>query len=189
MAADEQRRQLERELRQGAELRLSIVADLLADGGPELSDARMDLDAARAELRELARGIHPSTLTIAGLPASLQELAARSPVPVRLAVPAQRWQPSVEAAVYFTCSEALTNVAKYAGASQVELHIASTDTALRVEISDDGCGGADPAMGSGLRGLTDRVEALGGQITISSPIGRGTRLTAEIPLPEASDDA
>jgi signal transduction histidine kinase len=182
-AADEQRRQLQRELRHGAEQRLSVVADLLAQAGPELSEAQLDLDAARAELRELSRGIRPATLTDAGLRASLQELAARSPVPVQVDVPAQRWPPAVEAAIYFICSEALTNVAKYARASHVQLHITSTETRLRAEITDDGTGGADPAAGSGLRGLADRAEALGGHLTITSPPSHGTRLTADLPLP------
>ena len=113
----------------------------------------------------------------------MQDLAARSPVPVQVTVPAHRWPPALEAAVYFTCSEALTNVAKYAQASQVQLHVTSTDTQLRVEITDDGTGGADPANGSGLRGLADRIEALGGHLTITSPPGHGTRLTADLPLP------
>jgi signal transduction histidine kinase len=114
----------------------------------------------------------------------LQELAARSAVPVELSVPPQRWPPAFEAAIYFTCSEALTNIAKHAHASRVRLHIASTDARLRVEITDDGAGGADPATGSGLRGLADRIEALGGHITITSPPGHGTRLLAELPLPD-----
>ena len=182
-AADEQRRQLQRELRHGAEQRLAIVAGLLAQAGPELSETRTDLAAARAELRELARGIHPARLTDAGLRASLEELAARSPVPVQLDVPAQRWPAAIEAAVYFTCSEALTNVAKYAHASHVGLRITNTDAQLRVEITDDGAGGADPAAGTGLRGLADRAEALGGHLTITSPPGHGTRVTADLPLP------
>ena len=183
-AADEQRRQLQRELRHGAEQRLSVVAGLLAQAGPELIEAKLDLDAARAELRELARGIHPPTLTDTGLRASLAELAARSPVPVQLAVPEQRWPPALEAAIYFICSEALTNVAKYSQATHVQLHITSTETRLRAEITDDGAGGADPAAGSGLRGLADRAEALGGHLTIASPPGQGTRLTADLPLPQ-----
>lgn len=182
-AADEQRRQLQRELRDGAEQRLSVVADLLAQAGPELSEARADLDAARADLRELAHGIHPAILTDVGLGASLQELAARSPVPVQLAVPARRWPSPIEAAVYYICSEALANVAKYAQASHVELHITGTETQLRAEITDDGVGGADPAAGSGLQGLADRAEALGGHLTITSPPSQGTRLTADLPLP------
>lgn len=182
-AADEQRRQLQHELRLGAEQRLSVIAELLAAAGPELSEAKLDLDAARAELRELARGIHPATLTDAGLRASLQELVGRSPIPVQLAVPAQRWPPALEAAIYFICAEALTNVAKYAHASQVQLHITSTETRLRAEITDDGAGGADPAAGSGLRGLADRAEALGGHLTVTSQPGHGTRITADLPLP------
>jgi signal transduction histidine kinase len=182
-AADQQRRQLQRQLHHGAEQRLSAVAGLLARAGPELSEAMLDLDAARAELRELARGIHPVTLTDAGLRASLAELAARSPVPVQLTVPAQRWPSGLEAAVYFICSEALANVAKYAQATHVQLQITSTETQLRAEITDDGAGGADPAAGSGLRGLADRAEALGGHITITSPPGRGTHITADLPLP------
>jgi signal transduction histidine kinase len=183
-AADEQRRQLQHELRHGAEQRLSTVAGLLAQTGPELSQAQQDLDAARAELRELARGIHPATLTDTGLAASLQELAARSPVPVHLDVPAQRWPPALEAAAYFICSEALTNAAKYAHATHVQLSITSTETQLRAEIVDDGAGGADQTNGSGLRGLADRAEALGGHLTITSPPGHGTRLTAELPMPD-----
>ena len=183
-AADEQRRQLQRELHDGAEQRLSVVAGLLAQAGPELAEAKTDLDAARAELRELARGIHPATLTSTGLAASLLDLAARSAVPVQLAVPTQRWPPALEAAVYFTCSEALTNVAKYAHATRVQLHITGTDSQLRVEITDDGVGGADPTEGSGLRGLADRIEALGGHLAITSPPGRGTHLTAELPVPD-----
>jgi signal transduction histidine kinase len=125
----------------------------------------------------VVRGCH------AGLKASLQELAARSLVPVQLAVPAQRWPPALEAAIYFICSEALANIAKYAQASQVQLHVTSNGTRLRAEITDDGVGGADPATGSGLRGLADRIEALGGHLTITSPPGHGTRLTADLPLP------
>jgi signal transduction histidine kinase len=183
-AADQQRRQLQHELRHGAEQRLAIVADLLGQAGPNLSEAKTDLDAARAELHELARGIHPTTLTSAGLQASLQELATRSPVPVHVDVPTQRWPPAVEAAVYFICAEALTNVAKHARASHVQLQVANTDAQLRVEIVDDGAGGADSVTGSGLRGLADRAEALGGHVTITSPPGQGTHLTAELPLPD-----
>jgi signal transduction histidine kinase len=182
--SDQQRRQLQHELRRGAEQRLATVANLLAQAGPDLTEAKTDLDAARAELRELARGIHPATLTSAGLQASLQELAARSPVPVHLVVPEQRGPPALESAVYFICAEALTNVAKHARASHVQLQVISTDTQLRVEITDDGTGGADSATGSGLRGLADRAEALGGRLTITSRPGQGTRLIAELPLPD-----
>ena len=181
-AADEQRRQLERDLHEGAEKRLTKIAELLAGCSPPFAEITAGLGAARAELRELAHGIHPATLTDAGLHAALQELAARSPAPVELTIPPRRWPTTTEAAAYFLCSEALANTAKYAQASHVSVLITSNDDALRVEIADDGTGGADAAGGSGLRGLADRVEALGGRLTIISPPGQGTRLTAELPL-------
>jgi signal transduction histidine kinase len=181
-AADEQRRQLERELREGAERRLTYVADLLDDAGPPLAEVTAGLDAARTELRELARGIDPATLTDHGLREAIAELADRSPIPVRMSVPAQSWPTPVEAAAYFVCSEALTNVAKYAHASSIDIRVTGGETQLTVEIADNGIGGADPAHGSGLRGLADRVEALGGRLAIDSPAGEGTRLTTEIPL-------
>ena len=181
-AADEQRRQLERDLHERAETRLTKIAELLAGCGPPFAEITAGLDAARAELRELAHGIHPATLTDAGLHAALQELAARSPAPVELTIPPRRWPTTTEAAAYFLCSEALANTAKYAQASHVSVLITSNDDALRVEIADDGTGGADAAGGSGLRGLADRVEALGGRLTIISPPGQGTRLRAELPL-------
>ncbi len=182
-AADEQRRQLERELRQGAEQRLADVAELLANDNPLLAEANASLNAARAELREFARGIHPAMLTDAGLIAALTELAGRSPVPVNLTAPQQRWPTAVEAAAYFICSEALANIAKYAHATNVRIEITNTQTELRAEVTDNGIGGADPTAGSGLRGLADRAEALGGQLTITSPASQGTRLTAHLPLP------
>jgi signal transduction histidine kinase len=181
-AADEQRRQLERELRQTTEQQLAEVDELLGDGGPQLAGVKAGLEAALGELRELAHGIHPATLTSAGLRAALSELAARSPVAVELTVPSERWPPAVEAAAYFICSEALTNIAKHANASSVQIQIADTEADLRIKVADDGVGGADPATGSGLRGLQDRAEALGGSVAISSPRGQGTRLAADIPL-------
>lgn len=182
-AAYEQRRQLERELREGAGQRLIAVAELLDAGGPPLADTRAGLEAAQRELRELARGIHPATLTDHGLRAAVNELAARSPVPVEASAPTHRWPVAVEAAAYFVCSEALANVTKYARASRVSARITNDDAQLWVEIADNGIGGADPARGSGLRGLTDRVEALDGQLTIDSRHGHGTRLLAQLPLP------
>jgi signal transduction histidine kinase len=122
-AADEQRRQLEQELRQGAEQRLADVAELLADDNPLLAEANASLNAARVELREFARGIHPATLTEAGLTAALTDLAARSPVAVKFTAPDRRWPAAVEAAAYFICSEALANIAKYAHATSVLIEI------------------------------------------------------------------
>jgi signal transduction histidine kinase len=152
-AADEQRRQLEHELREGAEQRLAAVGELLSAGGPQLAALTAGVDDTRAALRELARGIHPATLTDAGLHAALNELAARSPVPVQLTAHACRLPPAIEAATYFLCSEALANVAKYAQASRVRIQLTGDDQHLRIDIDDDGIGGADPSRGSGLRGL------------------------------------
>jgi signal transduction histidine kinase len=186
-AADEQRRQLERELRDGAGRHLTQVAEHLDAAGSQLADASATLNAAISDLHELARGIHPATLTDHGLPAAIGELAARSPVRVELtAPPAQRWPTDVEAAGYFVCAEAVTNVAKYAQASHIDIQITSEAERLQVEIADDGIGGADQRGGSGLRGLIDRVEALGGTLTIDSPPGQGTRLHAKLPLSNPS---
>jgi signal transduction histidine kinase len=182
-AADAQRRRLERELREGAERRLAHMAELLEECGPRLAGVRADLLVARAKLREFARGIHPAILTDAGLAAALGELSERSPVPIKLAVPAGRWPPAIEAAAYFVCSEALTNVAKYAQASRVSVLLAENADRLSIRVVDDGIGGADPSHGSGLHGLRDRIEALSGRLRVDSPPGRGTRITAEVPLP------
>src|SRR5215813_4374756 len=180
-ASDEQRSRLERELREGAERRLAHVAELLTGGGESLADVRAGLDTARAELREFARGVHPATLTEHGLREAVRELAGRSPITVEVAVPATRFPPAIEAAAYFVCAESLTNVAKHAAASQVHLSITQENGRLRVVVADDGVGGADPSRSSGLRGLADRVEALGGSLTVDSPPGGGTRVTAELP--------
>jgi signal transduction histidine kinase len=180
-ASDEQRRRLERELREGAERRLAHVAELLSGGGEPLADVRAGLDTARAELREFARGMHPATLTERGLQEAVGELAGRSPVPVEAAVPATRFPPAVEAAAYFVCAESLTNVAKHAEASRVHIVVTLESGRLRVVIADDGIGGADPSRSSGLRGLADRVEALGGSLAVQSPPGGGTRVMAELP--------
>ena len=178
-AGDEQRRRLELELRAGAEQRLARVGELISDLEPELE---RQLAGARAELRRLARGIHPTTLTDEGLAAAVRELAERSAVPVELVAPVQRYAPSVEVAAYFVCSEALANVAKYAHASHVAIRIATEQERLVVEVADNGVGDARLSAGSGLRGLRDRVESLGGRFRVDSPPGRGTRLIAELPL-------
>ncbi|MEA2318951.1 MAG: hypothetical protein QOD44_3140, partial [Solirubrobacteraceae bacterium] len=141
------------------------------------------LRAAREELRELARGIHPTALTEGGLRAALPELAKRANVPVELHVVAGRAPAPVEAAAYFVCAEALANVAKYATATRVTIAVRREPGRLVVRVADDGAGGADPARGSGLRGLADRIEALGGRLSVESPPGAGTRLEAELPAP------
>jgi signal transduction histidine kinase len=133
-------------------------------------------------LRELARGLHPAVLSDHGLRAAVETLAGRTPVPVEIAdILDERLPEPVEAAVYYLIAEALTNVTKYAQASTVRVRVAANDGRVVVEVTDDGVGGADPATGTGLRGLADRVEALGGSLEVVSPTGAGTSLRAEIP--------
>jgi signal transduction histidine kinase len=178
-AADAQRRRLERELREGPERRLTRIAALVAGADPGFESSLAD---ARVELQELSRGIHPAVLTERGLAAALTELAARSPVPVDVTAPATRPAAAVEAAAYFVCSEALANVAKHADASRATLIVRTEDDLLSIEIADDGVGGANTRAGSGLRGLADRVEALGGRVSVESRWGSGTQIVAELPL-------
>jgi len=191
-AADTQRRQLERELHEGTERRLAALSEHVAALEREvgetrarrlLADVEHQLVVARAELAELARGIHPAVLTNGGLAAALPELASRAPVPldIDIDVDVGRVRAAVEAAVYFVCAEALTNVAKHGGASRAQIDVRLAGDRIAVTITDDGIGGADARRGSGLRGLADRVEALGGRLSVESPPGAGTRIVAEIP--------
>ena len=148
-----------------------------------LSTAQEDLAAGLAELRELARGIHPAVLTERGLGPALHSLLARAPVPVEIVgLPEQRLPPNVEAAAYYVVAEAVTNVGKYAQASGATVAVQRSNAHATVTVCDDGIGGADPAKGSGLHGLAARVESLHGHLDVDSPKGRGTRITAEIPL-------
>jgi signal transduction histidine kinase len=181
-AADAQRRRLERELREGPGHRLAQIAVILDECGPAIAGARAELDEARSDVRELALGIHPAALTDRGLANALTELAARARLPVTVDAPPRRWQPNVEAAAYFLCAEALTNVAKYARASRASVRVEERGGRLRVSVADDGVGGADPSLGSGLRGLADRVDALGGELRVTSEPGAGTDVAAEMPL-------
>ena len=135
---------------------------------------------ALAELRALARGIHPAILTEEGLAPALAALARRAPVPVELAVCEERLPASVEATAYFVAGEALANVLKHAHASRASIDITRANGRVSIEVADDGVGGAD-AGGAGLRGLRDRVEALDGQLCVESPTGAGTRVTVAIP--------
>ncbi len=191
-AADAARIRLERDLHDGAQQRLVGLALMLrlarnqmTDGDPAallLDEAGAELADATAELRELARGIHPAVLTDGGLEPALRALAMRSPVAVTLVeVPAERLPAPVEATAYFTVAEALTNVARYSGAQRVDVEVWRQHGALIVEVRDDGSGGADPEGGTGLSGLADRIAALGGRLEIESPSGAGTRLRAEMP--------
>ena len=192
-AGDEARRRLERNLHDGAQQRLVALSLSLrlaqAKVGSDppaaeavLESARGELAAALDELRELARGIHPAVLTDRGLAAALEALASRLPIPVEIETPAVELPQAVEAAAYYVIAEALANVIKYARASVVNVCVTSNETSARVEVVDDGVGGADPAAGSGLRGLSDRVAALEGTLEVDSPPTGGTRITAEIPL-------
>lgn len=191
---DAERRRLERNLHDGAQQRLvSVSLNLSLLGGRLENDpstarellaaAREDLAQGLDELRELARGIHPVVLTERGLGPALDALVSRAPVEVDVAeLPDERLGPSVEAAAYYIVAEAIANVTKYAGASRATVAIRRRNGAATVVVSDDGVGGADPARGSGLRGLMARVEALNGRLTVHSPPGAGTRIEAEIPL-------
>jgi hypothetical protein len=148
-----------------------------------LADARNEPAISLQELRDLARGIHPAILGDRGLPAALDSLTARAPLPVELSIELNGRPPEpVELAAYYLVSEALTNVLKHSDATTAGVSVARRDAQLVVEVADDGAGGASRATGSGLDGLTDRIEMLGGQLEISSPPGAGTTLRAEIPL-------
>ena len=192
-AGDDARRRIERDLHDGAQQRLVALALHLrlarnvagdADAVRELLDAcSAELALALEELRELARGIHPAILTERGLEPALRAVADRSPVPVDIDVRlTERLDGPREAALYFTASEALTNVAKYASATAVSIRAFADERCAVIEIADDGVGGADPADGSGLRGLGDRVEAVGGWLAVTSPPGGGTTVVATLPL-------
>jgi signal transduction histidine kinase len=182
VAADRERRQLEAELRSSAGVRLDAVAERLAAlADRSLEPIADELDRARSDLARLARGLHPATLSEAGLAAALRELADASPLAVTLVAPAARFPAALEAAAYFVCAEAMTNAAKHAGCDRISVKVTAAAGALRVEVDDDGRGGAVPS-GSGLLGVRDRVEALGGRLTVDSAPGAGTRLIAELPL-------
>jgi signal transduction histidine kinase len=190
-AADEARRRIERDLHDGAQARLVCLALSLrlAAGQAEPATAAAldgcldDLRAAMAELRELARGLHPVVLTERGLGAALEMLASRSPVPVALHADLDERLPSgVETALYFVAAEALTNVAKYAHAASVTVTLRRGERWAEVEVADDGTGGARPEGGTGLRGLIDRVEALGGELHVRSNPGAGTTVRARVPV-------
>ena len=197
-AADAARRKIERDLHDGAQQRLvSLALEVRlarsqVEKDPSLAPAFLErfgeeLLEASAELRELARGIHPAVLTERGLSPAIAALAARAPVPVEvLDTPGERLPAALETTAYFTVAEALTNVAKYAEASYATVRVACEDGSLVVEVRDDGVGGADVGGGSGLSGLADRVAACEGALEVESPPGEGTVVRAVLPLPVAS---
>ena len=156
------------------------------DAADLIAEAHEEAKLAVAELRDLARGIHPAVLTERGLTAALDDLAARSTVPVTVVdAPDERLPGAVEATAYFVVAESLANVAKYAQASSAWVAARRVDGTLEVEVHDDGVGGADPRAGSGLRGLDDRVRALDGRLAVHSPAGGGTRVRATVPVGSA----
>src|SRR5215217_5437433 len=189
-----ERRRLERNLHDGAQQRLVSLSLQLrlaqqavekdpAAAATMLDGAAAELNLALEELRELARGLHPAILTDRGLPAALESLATRAPFPVEISgVPRDRFDEALEAAIYYVAAESLTNAAKYAEPSAARVAMSTTDGAVVVEIHDDGQGGANLGGGSGLRGLADRVEALGGRFEVRSPLGAGTVVRAQLPL-------
>jgi signal transduction histidine kinase len=193
-AADESRRRIERDLHDGAQqqlvalgLRLRAAQTAVAPCQERLKEQVTStihgLTGVMENLREISRGLIPGILTKSGLHPALKSLARRSPVPVKLSVGACRCLPEpIQVAIYYTVSEALTNVAKYADASVVDVRLTVRDTTVRLTIHDDGVGGARVGGGSGLVGLKDRIEALGGSLTVDSPVGGGTSLLSAIPI-------
>jgi signal transduction histidine kinase len=189
-ARDDESRRLGDRLHAGAEQRLAGLRDRMSrlaaecdgEAGVTLRQLAGDLDAARAELLRFARGVHPRSLTEGGLSKALDELVAQAAVPVRLEVPPGRFPPAQEAAAFFLCSEGLANVAKYAAGASADIAVRATRSGLLVHVADNGPGGAVLARGSGLRGLADRVEALGGTLRVDSRTGAGTRLEAVLPI-------
>jgi signal transduction histidine kinase len=188
-AGNAERRRIERDLHDGAQQRLVALAMRLDQAREGTSGAAALIDETTAELlravrevRDLARGLHPTILTDAGLAAAVEALAERTPFPVTVAVTEARFPAEIEAAAYFVVAEGLTNIARYAGATEARVEATADDGRLVVTVSDNGRGGADPAAGSGLRGLVDRLAAIDGELQIRSGAGEGTTLTAMLPI-------
>ena len=197
-ASDDARRRIERDLHDGAQqrllalaLRLRMAAEPSTQRGEprtEMADAAAELMSVIDDLREISHGIHPAILSKAGLRPALRALGRRSVVPVELDVRVDgRLSEPVEVGVYYVVSEMLANAEKHARASVVEVRAEASDGRLRVRVRDDGIGGADPVRGSGLLGLKDRIEALGGTFSVHSPVGRGTTVTCELPVTAGSE--
>ena len=190
--ADAERRRFGRDLHDGAQQRLHAVSNLLrvargkagdeAAAGPLLEMAAAELAQAHADLRELARGLHPVALAERGLREALRSLAVNAPVPVELQIDDAPLPDDAALAAYFVVAECLANACRYAGAASIRIRVTVGAARLRIEVADDGCGGADLAAGTGLRGLQDRLDALGGELSVDSPPGRGTRITGVLPL-------
>lgn len=189
-AGDDARRRVERDLHDGAQQRLVVLAASLRTAHRRGTDAEVEqlliaaaqeTEAAIGELRDLAQGVHPAILTQAGLNAAVASLADRAPLPVTVSIGPDRWPEEVETTAYFVIAEALSNSFKHSGAHQIDVTVVTEDDALLVTVDDDGRGGADPT-GTGIRGMVDRVQAIGGRLHVGrGPIG-GTRLLARLPL-------
>ena len=198
-AGDEARRRIERDLHDGAQqrlvslaLNLRLIHSRLEDGfevGGELEAARVQLDEAIQELRDLAQGIHPSVLSERGLGPALTALAKRAPMPVDLDVADEDLPLELQTTAYFVAAEALTNAAKHARCGRVAIRASVEDGHFTVEVRDDGVGGTDPMLGSGLRGLADRLSAFGGALEVESPEGVGTTVRARIAVAAAPEPA
>jgi signal transduction histidine kinase len=191
-ASDSERRRVERNLHDGAQqrlvtlaLRLSLLRDRASTADPELaamvSEASDELEGALGDLRELARGIHPAVLARSGLAVAVGALAERTTIPVTVSVPPERCLQSSEVTAYFVVAEALTNISRYAGASRAAIEAVHQDGWLVMTIADDGVGGAQVDAGTGLRGINDRVVAVGGHLDVVSPVGHGTTVRATLP--------
>lgn len=188
-----ERRRIERDLHDGAQQRIvNLAMDLgrareKMDSDPEgarriIDESHVQAKQVLTEMRDLVRGIHPAVLTDRGLDAAISAIAGRASVPVRVDVDLdERLPDEVEGTAYFVVVEALTNIARHSNATQAWVQVRREGEWLRVTVTDDGRGGADPAAGTGLRGLRDRIAALDGSFALTSPVGRGTRITVEIP--------
>jgi signal transduction histidine kinase len=194
-AADASRRQIERDLHDGAQQRLVALTLMLRSAASEIPDGlraevgvvASGMDGVLDDLRVISRGIHPAILSEGGIGPALRTLARRSSTPVALTIDVERRLPErVEVTTYYVVSEALTNAAKHAGASTIAVDVQASSGTVALSIRDDGVGGADPTKGSGLIGLKDRVEAIGGTIAIESPAGGGTSLRIELPVDGAA---
>ena len=189
-ASDAERERIERNLHDGAQQRLVTLAlrlRLMAGGGRaarpgEIEAAANELDEALADLRDLARGIHPTAVVQGGLSSAVEALAERTPLPVSVRIPRQRWPVGIEVAAYFVVAEALTNTVRHARATRAEVTAIQEDGRLLISITDDGIGGADAAAGTGLGGLADRLAALGGRLEVMSPPDGGTLVRGDLPL-------
>ncbi|HEX6868547.1 MAG TPA: sensor histidine kinase, partial [Candidatus Limnocylindrales bacterium] len=192
-AGDAERRRIERDLHDGAQarlvalgMRLQVARATMPEAAGVLDDATLELETAIREIRGLAAGVHPTILTEAGLAAAIDDLAERAPVPVEVDAPRSRFPAPVETVAYFVVAEAVTNAVRHADANLVRVRVATGVDTLEIHVADDGRGGASPTGGSGLRGLADRLAAVGGTLSVESTAGAGTTVHAVVPIAPAT---